>query len=75
MVEDFVAKLTLISQKSFDIFSAEYSDVINALDQAIAAEAAYNTSVGKNQQTGQNFKTHLVKTFCGCGFQFRQLRP
>ena len=56
LVEAFVAKLTLISKKSFDILSKEYCDVINSLDQAIADEVAYFTNIGKKEPSLSKIK-------------------
>ena len=41
LVEGFVMKLALISQKSFNILTKKYSDFINALDQAVADREEY----------------------------------
>ena len=46
LAEKIVAKLLTISEKSFIRMRQEYNDIISALDQAIAAENAFNTSMG-----------------------------
>ena len=54
LVESFVAKFTSISKKSFAIL--KFSDIINALDQAVTDEAAYFTAVGKKEPNKSEIK-------------------
>ena len=46
MVENFVDKLTSISQQAFYLLSNENSDIRNALEQVVVCEKEYNDRVG-----------------------------